>query len=69
MPNLESVPWKAYFPGFDGLTSTRLISVLAGVFNSMRTISATSSGAIFHSAFHPNPYEYWFQIRYRRFPA
>src|SRR6266478_707276 len=48
MPHRTRDGLEPYFKGFDGLTSTRLIKVLAGVFNSISTISATSSGAIFH---------------------
>jgi hypothetical protein len=34
----------SYLFGFAGLTSTRLIKVLSGIFKSVRAISATSSG-------------------------
>src|SRR5262249_2265966 len=46
---------SGYFLGFDGRTSTRLISVRSGVRRSILTMSAMSSGAIFQVSSPPLP--------------
>jgi hypothetical protein len=48
-PKLFAILTAGYLFGLDGLTSTRLIKVLSGIFINVRTISAISSEWIFQS--------------------